>query len=37
MQMLIDMKPKFLRFPGGNYLEGDRSPTGSSGRRRSAR
>ena len=21
-QMLIDMKPKFLRFPGGNYLEG---------------
>ena len=24
MQMLIDMKPTFLRFPGaGNYLEGD--------------
>jgi alpha-N-arabinofuranosidase len=23
MQMMIDMKPKFLRFPGGNYLEGD--------------
>ena len=23
MQMLIDMKPRFLRFPGGNYLEGD--------------
>ena len=23
MQMLIDMGPKFLRFPGGNYLEGD--------------
>jgi alpha-N-arabinofuranosidase len=23
LQMLIDMKPKFLRFPGGNYLEGD--------------
>jgi alpha-N-arabinofuranosidase len=23
MQMLVDMKPKFLRFPGGNYLEGD--------------
>jgi alpha-N-arabinofuranosidase len=23
MQMLADMKPKFLRFPGGNYLEGD--------------
>ena len=22
MQMLIAMKPKFLRFPGGNYLEG---------------
>jgi len=21
-QMLVDMKPKFLRFPGGNYLEG---------------
>lgn len=21
-KMLIDMKPKFLRFPGGNYLEG---------------
>jgi alpha-N-arabinofuranosidase len=24
MQMLVDMDPKFLRFPGGNYLEGDR-------------
>ncbi|MEP6915585.1 MAG: alpha-L-arabinofuranosidase C-terminal domain-containing protein [Acidobacteriota bacterium] len=24
MQMMIDMKPKFLRFPGGNFLEGDR-------------
>jgi len=23
MQMLVDMKPKFLRFPGGNYLEGN--------------
>jgi alpha-N-arabinofuranosidase len=23
MQMLVDMKPKYLRFPGGNYLEGD--------------
>lgn len=23
MRMLIDMKPKFLRFPGGNYLEGN--------------
>jgi len=23
LQMLIDMKPTFLRFPGGNYLEGD--------------
>ena len=22
MQMLVDMKPAFLRFPGGNYLEG---------------
>jgi alpha-N-arabinofuranosidase len=22
MQLLADMKPKFLRFPGGNYLEG---------------
>ncbi|MFZ4508888.1 MAG: alpha-L-arabinofuranosidase C-terminal domain-containing protein [Fimbriimonas sp.] len=23
MKMLADMKPKFLRFPGGNYLEGN--------------
>jgi alpha-N-arabinofuranosidase len=23
MQMLADMKPRFLRFPGGNYLEGN--------------
>ncbi len=23
MQMLIDTNPKFLRFPGGNYVEGD--------------
>ena len=23
MQMLIDLNPKFLRFPGGNYVEGD--------------
>ena len=23
MQMLVDMKPKFLRLPGGNYVEGD--------------
>ncbi|HZR17621.1 MAG TPA: alpha-L-arabinofuranosidase C-terminal domain-containing protein [Verrucomicrobiae bacterium] len=23
MQMLADMQPKFLRFPGGNYLEGN--------------
>ena len=23
MQMLVDLKPRFLRFPGGNYLEGD--------------
>ncbi len=22
MQMLVDLKPKFLRFPGGNFLEG---------------
>ena len=21
--MLVDLQPKFLRFPGGNYLEGD--------------
>jgi len=23
MQMLVDLKPAFLRLPGGNYLEGD--------------
>jgi alpha-N-arabinofuranosidase len=23
MKMLVDMKPRFLRFPGGNYLEGN--------------
>ena len=23
MQMLVDMKPAFLRFPGGNYVEGN--------------
>ena len=23
MQMMVDMKPKFLRFPGGNYVEGN--------------
>lgn len=23
MKMLVDLKPAFLRFPGGNYLEGD--------------
>jgi alpha-N-arabinofuranosidase len=23
MQKLVDLKPQFLRFPGGNYLEGD--------------
>jgi alpha-N-arabinofuranosidase len=23
MQMMVDMKPQFLRFPGGNYLEGN--------------
>ena len=27
LQMLINMNPKFLRFPGGNYLEGDTIPT----------
>ncbi len=27
MKMLIDMKPSFLRFPGGNYLEGDKFST----------
>ncbi|MEO7932609.1 MAG: alpha-L-arabinofuranosidase C-terminal domain-containing protein [Chthoniobacterales bacterium] len=24
MQMLVDLNPKFLRFPGGNYVEGPR-------------
>jgi len=23
MQMLVDLDPKFLRFPGGNYVEGN--------------
>jgi alpha-N-arabinofuranosidase len=23
MQLLVDLNPKFLRFPGGNYVEGD--------------
>ena len=23
MRMLVDLKPKFLRFPGGNFVEGD--------------
>ncbi len=27
MQLLADMQPKFLRFPGGNYLEGNTSGT----------
>ena len=27
MQMLVDLNPKFLRFPGGNYLEGDQIAT----------
>lgn len=27
MQMLIDLNPKFLRFPGGNYLEGNNIET----------
>jgi len=26
MQMLVDMGPQFLRFPGGNYVEGDSIP-----------
>jgi alpha-N-arabinofuranosidase len=24
MQMLVDLQPKFLRFPGGNYVEGSK-------------
>ena len=24
MQLLVDMNPKFLRFPGGNYVEGNK-------------
>ncbi|HTZ75665.1 MAG TPA: alpha-L-arabinofuranosidase C-terminal domain-containing protein [Candidatus Aquilonibacter sp.] len=27
MQLLADMKPAFLRFPGGNYLEGNTAQT----------
>jgi alpha-N-arabinofuranosidase len=27
MQLLADMQPKFLRFPGGNYLEGNEIET----------
>jgi alpha-N-arabinofuranosidase len=27
MQLMADMKPAFLRFPGGNYLEGNSLPT----------
>ncbi|MEO7101064.1 MAG: alpha-L-arabinofuranosidase C-terminal domain-containing protein [Luteolibacter sp.] len=27
MQMLVDLKPAFLRFPGGNYLEGETPET----------
>jgi alpha-N-arabinofuranosidase len=27
MQMLVDLKPKFLRFPGGNYVEGGKVET----------
>ena len=27
MQMLVDLKPAFLRFPGGNYLEGNNIST----------
>jgi len=27
LQMLVDLNPKFLRFPGGNYVEGDQVET----------
>ena len=27
MKMMVDMKPSFLRFPGGNYLEGSKFST----------
>jgi alpha-N-arabinofuranosidase len=27
MQMMVDLNPKFLRCPGGNYLEGDTAAT----------
>ncbi len=37
MQMLVDLNPKFLRFPGGNYVEATKSKTVFRGRRRSAR
>ena len=33
MQKLADMRPGFLRFPGGNYLEGNTIPDASPGRR----
>ena len=36
MQMLVDMKPKFLRFPGGNFLKPLCSPMRSHGKQRSA-
>ena len=36
MQMLVDLNPKFLRFPGGNYVEGhkieDRFPVAKNAR-----
>ncbi len=34
MQILSDMKPAFLRLPGGNFLEGDMIATASRGSRR---
>ena len=37
MEKLAAMHPPFLRFPGGNYLEGDHIPIATSGRRPSAR
>ena len=37
MEKMAAMHPAFLRFPGGNYLEGDTSRSASTGRRPSAR
>jgi alpha-N-arabinofuranosidase len=36
MQRLADMKPAFLRFPGGNYVEGRTIATRFDWKRRSA-